>query len=54
MLILTGAFGLQFDALTPSVSDWGFLDTDVPLTAPDDNDYQSNRISPSRLFKDRL
>jgi hypothetical protein len=54
MLILTGAFGLQFDAFLPMVLNWGFLNTEVPLTALDDIDYQSDRISPSHLLKDGL
>jgi hypothetical protein len=36
------------------VLDWGFLNTDVPLTALDDSDYQSDWILPSHLFKDGI
>ena len=48
LTILTGAFGLHFDAYSPMVLDWGFLDTDIPLTASDE-EFHTERISPSQL-----
>ena len=36
------------------VLDWGFLNMDVPLTASDANEYHTDWISPSHLFKDGM
>ena len=55
MQILSGAFGIWFNASMQMVLlDWGFLDMDVPLTAPDDSNFHTNWISPSHIFKDGM
>ena len=53
LTILTGAFGLHFNASTTMVLDWGFLNMDVPLTASDE-EYHTDQISPSGLYKDSM
>jgi hypothetical protein len=57
MFILTRTNTLTFTGgITPAVLDWGFLDTDVPLTERDSHDYttSSDRIIPSKVLHDGL